>query len=187
MLGAVRRLWRGEAVSCSGRYVELREARVRPRPPGGAIPIAIAAGKPRMLELVAAHADIWDVNLPPLRRRVDAAAAVVERACERDGRDPATIARSQWIFTRLGDSDAARAEYRRWNPWFRDLPDAEVAAGIVAGTATQCRSRLAEIADELALDLPVVDLSGLPAGPAREVLEACAPVSSSVDAGISTT
>jgi len=140
-----------------------------------------------MLERVAAHADVWDVNLPPVRRRVEAAAAVVERACEGIGRDPSTIARSQWIFTRVGDPGAVPAAYRRWNPWFRDIADAEIAAATAAGTAAQCRRRIAEIASDLALDLPVVDLSGLPAGPAREVLEACAPAESSVDAGNSTT
>jgi alkanesulfonate monooxygenase SsuD/methylene tetrahydromethanopterin reductase-like flavin-dependent oxidoreductase (luciferase family) len=187
MLDALRRLWRGETVSCSGRYVTLRDARIRPCPPGGRIPIAVAAGRPRMLELVAAYADTWDVNLPPVRRRVQAAAAAVEGACERIGRNPATIARSQWIFAREGDPAAALAQYRRWNPWFREIPDAEIATGIAAGTATQCRSRLAQIASELALDLPVIDLSGLPRGPAQALLEACAPAEPGVDAEISTT
>jgi alkanesulfonate monooxygenase SsuD/methylene tetrahydromethanopterin reductase-like flavin-dependent oxidoreductase (luciferase family) len=187
MLDAVRRLWRGEVVSCSGRYVTLSEARVRPLPPDGAIPVAIAAGKPRMLELVAAHADIWEVNLPPVRHRVEAAAALIERACDRHGRDAGAIARTQWIFTRAGDAADALAEYRRWNPWFREIPDAEVAAGIAAGSPAQCRQRLTELRGELGLDLPVIDLSGLPAGPARHLLEACAPDESSVDAEISTT
>jgi alkanesulfonate monooxygenase SsuD/methylene tetrahydromethanopterin reductase-like flavin-dependent oxidoreductase (luciferase family) len=174
-LTAVRRLWRGEAVTCSGRYVTLREARVRPCPPGGAIPIAVAAGKPRMLALVAAHADVWEVNLPPVRSRVEAAAAVVARACEAVGRDAATIARSQWIFARAATAADGLAEYRRWNPWFDEIPDAEIAAGIAVGTPAACRRRLAEIAGELNLDLPVMDLSGLPAGHARRMLEACAP------------
>ncbi|MBW2401812.1 MAG: LLM class flavin-dependent oxidoreductase [Deltaproteobacteria bacterium] len=47
-LEAMQCLWRGETVTRSGRYVQLERARVRPIPPGGAIPIAIAARGPRM-------------------------------------------------------------------------------------------------------------------------------------------
>ena len=43
------------------------------------------------------------------------------------------------------------------------------------GSPRQCRERLAEIAYELQLALPVVDLSGLDAGASRAVLEALAP------------
>jgi alkanesulfonate monooxygenase SsuD/methylene tetrahydromethanopterin reductase-like flavin-dependent oxidoreductase (luciferase family) len=175
-LTALRGLWRGEAVTLAGRWVRLDEARVRPVPQGGRVPIAIAAGGPRMLELVAAHADVWEVNLPPLASRVQAAAATLARACEARRRDPAEIGRSQWIFTRLGDDQAAaRREYRARNPWFGAIPDTEIARALVVGNAAHCRGRLAELAGELALDLPVVDLSGLAAEPARRLLEALAP------------
>jgi len=184
MLTALRGLWRGESVTLAGRYVRLERARVRPVPPGGALPIAVAAGGPRMLELVAAHADVWEINLPPVARRVQGAAAKLARACERRQRDPAEIRRSLWIFTRLdGTRDAALAEYRALNPWFDAVPDAEIDSGLVVGDAAHCRRRLAELAEELALDLPVADLSGLPAGAARRVMEALAPQNSSVDAG----
>lgn len=42
---------------------------------------------------------------------------------------------------------------------------------------------IAELARELALDLPVIDLSGLPAGPARRVIDSLAPENSEFDAG----
>jgi alkanesulfonate monooxygenase SsuD/methylene tetrahydromethanopterin reductase-like flavin-dependent oxidoreductase (luciferase family) len=90
-LTAVRALWRGEAVTLHGRYVELEGARVRPTPPGGRIPIAIAARGPRMLELVAAHADVWDVNLPPVpawRRPAGGADGTRRRSRARCGSSP---------------------------------------------------------------------------------------------------
>jgi alkanesulfonate monooxygenase SsuD/methylene tetrahydromethanopterin reductase-like flavin-dependent oxidoreductase (luciferase family) len=175
-LTAVRALWRGEAVTLHGRYVELEGARVRPTPPGGRIPIAIAARGPRMLELVAAHADVWDVNLPPVPARVHRAGERLEAACRRRGRDPSAIARSMWIFTRVGASaSAALAEFRRLNPWFDGIPDAELAEALVAGAAGACRERLGSLAAELRLDLPVVDLSGLSTGATRRNLEALAP------------
>ncbi len=56
-LSAMRALWSGETVSRRGRHVRLEETRGRPTPPGGRLSIAVAARRPRMLEVVAAHAD----------------------------------------------------------------------------------------------------------------------------------
>lgn len=176
-LTAVRSLWRGETVTREGRYVRLDRAWVRPTPPGGRLPIAIAARGPRMLELVAAHADIWDVNLPPVASRVRRAEAQLGEACRRRGRDPAAIARSMWIFARPGQGEGAAAlrEFRRLNPWFHRVPDRELTGALVVGSGDQCAARVEEIARELRLDLPVLDLSGLAADAARHALESLAP------------
>jgi alkanesulfonate monooxygenase SsuD/methylene tetrahydromethanopterin reductase-like flavin-dependent oxidoreductase (luciferase family) len=178
MLTAVRGLWRGESVSMSGRFVRLDAARIQPTPPGGRIPISIAGRRPKVLELVASHADTWEINLPPLPDRVAEASATLERACRQRGRDPAEIERSMWIFTRvLGSGERAGVfdEYRRLNPWFGQLSDAECAAATVVGSAEACRTRLAALADELDLGFPVIDLSGLDAAASRITLERMAP------------
>lgn len=185
-LTALRGLWRGDAVTLDGRYVHLDGARVRPLPTGGGIPIAIAARGQRMLELVAAHADSWEVNLPPVANRVQKAAAQLAEACRRRGRDPGEVARSLWIFTRVDSSlDAAAAlrKYRELNPWFAAIPDAELTTGLAVGSAAHCRHRIAALAQELSLDLPVIDLSGLEASSARRVLEGLAPANTEFDAG----
>jgi alkanesulfonate monooxygenase SsuD/methylene tetrahydromethanopterin reductase-like flavin-dependent oxidoreductase (luciferase family) len=177
-LTAMRALWSGEEVSFRGRHVELRSARVRPTPPGGKMPIAVAARRPRMLELVAKHADRWEINLPPLRDAVECAAAQLDAACRARGRNPEEISRSQWIFTRVEsrrDASASCAEYRRLNPWFREYSDAQIAEAVAVGSAADCRRKLAEFAASLRLELPVIDLSGLPAAPARRLLEALGP------------
>jgi len=178
MLTALRGLWRGESVSMRGRFVTLDEARIQPTPPAGRIPISIAARRPKLLELVAAHADGWEINLPPLPGRVAEASATLAKACEQRGRNPSEIERSIWIFTRVrssGDSIRAIAEYRRLNPWFDSLSDDECAAAAVVGSADHCRARLAELVDELKLDFPVIDLSGLDAATSRATLEGMAP------------
>jgi alkanesulfonate monooxygenase SsuD/methylene tetrahydromethanopterin reductase-like flavin-dependent oxidoreductase (luciferase family) len=181
-LTALRGLWRGESVTLRGRFVQLERARVRPAPPGGRIPIAVAAKGPRMLELVARHADIWDVNLPPVAGRVEQAAATLAEHCQKLGRDPSRLQRSMWIFTRVGegfDADASSREFRRLNPWFRSIRDDELGEAIVAGPASACRARLAELAARLRLDLPVLDLCGLAAEPTLRTLEALAPAAAS--------
>jgi alkanesulfonate monooxygenase SsuD/methylene tetrahydromethanopterin reductase-like flavin-dependent oxidoreductase (luciferase family) len=178
MLTAVRSLWRGESVSMSGRFVTLDAARIQPAPPAGRIPISIAGRRPKLLELVAAHADTWEINLPPLPNRVAGASAELEDACQRRGRDASEIERSMWIFTRVQESDdPARVfdEYRRLNPWFGELSDDECAAATVVGSAKRCRTRLAALSDELDLDFPVIDLSGLDAAASRVALEGMAP------------
>ena len=83
-----------------------------------------------------------------------------------------------WIFTRVGEAPDAAAsckEYRRLNPWFQSIPDGELAGAMVLGTASQCRDRLGELAAQLSLDWPVLDLSGLDAEASLRNLEALAP------------
>ncbi|MFN8591907.1 MAG: LLM class flavin-dependent oxidoreductase [Thermomicrobiales bacterium] len=99
----IRRLLQEGALDFVGDYyrVEGFEMRPRgPRPSGPPIMIGSLANRPRMLRLVAEHADIWngwvayDRNQPevvgPMRDRVDV-------ACREVGRDPASLARSLTI------------------------------------------------------------------------------------------
>jgi alkanesulfonate monooxygenase SsuD/methylene tetrahydromethanopterin reductase-like flavin-dependent oxidoreductase (luciferase family) len=169
-LGAVRRLWHGEEVSSSGRFVALEGARVRPvlaAPP----PIEVGARSPRLLRVAAAHADAWNVNLPPLTGRVAPAAQAL-------GASDARIARTCQIFVRPGEDPrdpALLAAYRRFNPWFASVPDAELASAIVAGDPGDCRRRLEALRGELRLALPIADLTGLASDAARRALDALAP------------
>ncbi len=177
-LSAVRGLWRGEVVTCRGQFVQLDGARVQPTPPAGRIPIAVAGKGPKLLEVVAAHADIWEINLPPIAALVKPAVARLEAACRSHARDPGEISRSMWIFTRVQqspDPDATLAEYRRLNPWFRSLSDRELADCLVVGSSGLCGERLAAFSDEFGLDLTVADLSGLDAEACHGALEALAP------------
>ncbi len=177
LLVALRRLWRGEEVSCTGRFVTLDRARVRPvlsRPPQ----LEVAARSARLLGVVARHADAWNVNLPPIPSRVARAGAALTRAAEAVGRDPRAIERVLWIFARpalaAGDP-AVLASFRRFNPWFHDIADAELAGAILCGGIDAARSRLAALREELHLQLPVIELTGLPFAEAREALAGLAP------------
>jgi alkanesulfonate monooxygenase SsuD/methylene tetrahydromethanopterin reductase-like flavin-dependent oxidoreductase (luciferase family) len=177
LLGALRRLWAGESVTLSGRFVTLDAAIVRPLPRGGRMPIEVGGAGDRLLGVVARHADRWDLNIPPLAVRVRDATQRLEAACAAIGRDPAAIGRSIWIFARPGrraDDPQLPAEFRRWHPWFRELPDAELAEAILAGPLVTCRARIAALRDDLGIDLPVLDLAGLAQLEAETALEAMA-------------
>ncbi|MBV9279168.1 MAG: LLM class flavin-dependent oxidoreductase [Chloroflexi bacterium] len=86
-------LLREGRVDFAGRYHEARDAVLRPRGPRPAgPPIWIGGGRPRMLELTARYADAW--NCSAKEGRADLIAARYQdmvRACERVGRDPATL------------------------------------------------------------------------------------------------
>jgi alkanesulfonate monooxygenase SsuD/methylene tetrahydromethanopterin reductase-like flavin-dependent oxidoreductase (luciferase family) len=177
LLGALRRLWAGESVTLHGRFVTLDEAIVRPLPRGGRMPIEVGGAGDRLLAVVARHADRWDLNLPPVASRIRAASARLAAACQATGRDPAAIGRSMWVFARPGratEDPALAAEFRRWQPWFRELPDADLGEAILAGPIVACRARLATLRDDLGIDLPVLDLAGLAQVDAEAALEAMA-------------
>jgi alkanesulfonate monooxygenase SsuD/methylene tetrahydromethanopterin reductase-like flavin-dependent oxidoreductase (luciferase family) len=175
-LGAVRALWRGEEVSLKGRFVTLDRARVRPCPRG--LAVEVAGRGSRLLEVVATHADVWDINLPPLPERVAEASRQLDALCQGRGRDPDKIRRSMWVFTRPGEDPGdprLHAEFRRLNPWFAEVTDRELPAAVVAGPPAACRERFAELSKELRLAHPVADLSGLGPDAAQRALDALAP------------
>jgi alkanesulfonate monooxygenase SsuD/methylene tetrahydromethanopterin reductase-like flavin-dependent oxidoreductase (luciferase family) len=185
-LDAATALWRGESVTRAGRYVRLEGARLSPVPAGGRLPIAVAAKSARLLEVVARHADVWEVNLPPVPELVAAAAVSLEAACARLGRDPRGIPRSMLFFTRLADAEDPASflgEFRRLNPWFRFVSDADASRALVIGSPERCRARIAELAAACGVDEPYLDLSGIPAGEARRLLTALSPEAAAFDTG----
>jgi alkanesulfonate monooxygenase SsuD/methylene tetrahydromethanopterin reductase-like flavin-dependent oxidoreductase (luciferase family) len=91
----------------AGPFYEARDCELRPRGPRPAGPpllIGALGTGPRMLDLVARHADLWNAWLtwgrswpdaiPPLRAKVDA-------ACRAIGRDPATLGRTVAILAEV--------------------------------------------------------------------------------------
>ena len=67
-------------------------------------PINIAAGGPKMLQLVARYADAWNwwgwgETLEQINERMGPIIDVLEEACEAEGRDPSTLGRTFDLFT----------------------------------------------------------------------------------------
>lgn len=78
--------------------------------PGG-IPILIAATRPRMLELTAKFADQWNSAWWGDASRYRTASADLNAACERVGRDPATIAKTAGIMIEFTDDAVSTESY----------------------------------------------------------------------------
>lgn len=81
-------------VDFSGRWHAARELELIPwsrRPDGSSIPILIAGKRPRMLRLVAEHADAWNTAWLGPATELPARVAPLHEALAAAGRDPATL------------------------------------------------------------------------------------------------
>jgi alkanesulfonate monooxygenase SsuD/methylene tetrahydromethanopterin reductase-like flavin-dependent oxidoreductase (luciferase family) len=98
-LTVIKNLWTEESVSFRGRFYTLNDALCEPKPVQRPHPpIVIGGEKPKMLRVVARHADEWNV---PSHGDVQAWAttsANLDEACAEAGRDPAEIRRSVQLF-----------------------------------------------------------------------------------------
>ena len=85
-------LLRTPATTVAGEHYRVTGALAEPKPVQDPLPILIGAKGDRMLGVVARYADEW--NLWGLASEVADRSAVLDAACARIDRDPATIARS---------------------------------------------------------------------------------------------
>ena len=92
-------------IDFEGEFYSARRAELvlrGPRPEGP--PINIAAGGPKMLDLVAEYADAWnwwgwDESLDQIRDRLVPLIDLVEQACEAHKRDPSSLSRTFDLYT----------------------------------------------------------------------------------------
>ena len=90
----IKALWSTQSATFEGEYYRIRDAYCEPRP-DPIPPLMLGAFRPKMLRLVAQHADWWNVSSSG-PRRYSRMAAELERACLEVGRSPATIRRT-WV------------------------------------------------------------------------------------------
>ncbi len=102
----VQALWGDEPATFAGHHYQLQEATCYPKPVQRPLPVLVGGGgERRTLRIVARYAQEWNtVGLPVdgyLRKR-----EVLERHCERVGRDPAEIRHTQMAAFVIGRDDA---------------------------------------------------------------------------------
>jgi alkanesulfonate monooxygenase SsuD/methylene tetrahydromethanopterin reductase-like flavin-dependent oxidoreductase (luciferase family) len=91
-LQIMKALWTSERASVQGRHYQVSEAWCEPKPEP-LPPIMIGGAKPRMLRLIARHADWWTVVSTDLQT-YQAQVAACEEACKAVGREPSTLHRA---------------------------------------------------------------------------------------------
>jgi probable F420-dependent oxidoreductase len=123
----IRDLIRTGRADLDGTYVQAHDAVLRPAARTD-LPILVAAKGPRMLELTARHADAWNLawfGLP--NERLARLRGELADACQRVGRDPATLAITVGVNVRFPDLAAPSED----GPALSGDAD-EVAAGLAA-------------------------------------------------------
>ena len=119
-------------------------ARQRPRPP-----ITVGGKGDRILRVVAELADVWNTCWVWTTDAYAERVAVLERACEDVGRDPATVGRSLGLYALCGEdeSDLARRFRRLVDLTPRGVLDGvsldQWREGRLVGTVEQVREQIA--------------------------------------------
>lgn len=102
----VSRLLNTDRTTFRGRHFTIDDAPCEPKPTQSPLPILVGTGGPRMTAITARHAHEWNTWGTPetAAERI----AVLRRACESIGRDPATLRCSvQGMFFVVDDADKA--------------------------------------------------------------------------------
>ena len=91
-------LLKGERVTFAGKYYQVTDCVLQPRGPRpGGPPIWIGAKQPRMLRLVARHADAYNTVWHARPSDLTGPFTNLEAACREVGRDPATIRKTAGV------------------------------------------------------------------------------------------
>ena len=131
-LAVIGSLIRDGRADVEGEFVTARDAVLVPRA-RSTMPILVAAKRPRMLELTARHADAWNMawfGLPD--DRLAGLRADVRAACDRVGRDPATLTDTVGVV--VSYPDRMWPTFEPTTPALSGTP-AEIAAGLAAHAA----------------------------------------------------
>jgi probable F420-dependent oxidoreductase len=152
-----------------GRHFRLQEAFARPRPAQQPRPPLWVGGKggPRLLRLIARHADGWNTAWAWTPEGYAERVQALARACERESRDPASVRLSLGLYTLIGENERdLAARYRAlqgWTPgdWLDGVPLEEWGRDKLVGTPEQVLDRLRAFAD-LGVEEVICSMASLP-------------------------
>lgn len=106
-LAVITGLLSAPTTTVDGKYYRLTDAVSEPKPVQTPVPLLVGASGPRMLRLVARYAQQWNQWSAP--GDFGTTAAVLDAACEKEGRDPATVWRSTQAIVIVTDSAEAES------------------------------------------------------------------------------
>jgi probable F420-dependent oxidoreductase len=160
-LDVLRSLFAGETVTHDGVSASLRDAALRPAPARPPPLLVGGKGGPRLLRLAARYADAWNVVWRMSPESYLDKVEDVRRACEAEGRDPATLRLQVGLYSLIGEDEAAaRAAFERGRaaaPGDAMVNDDHGSwlADTLSGTPAQVLERVAAF-EELGVDEIVV-------------------------------
>ncbi|OBK75194.1 TIGR03560 family F420-dependent LLM class oxidoreductase [Mycobacterium sp. 1274761.0] len=105
-LTLIKRLWTEESVGFDGEFYTLRDALCEPKPlQRPHPPIVVGGEKPKMLKVIARHADEWNVPSHGNVAQWAKTSTELDQACREVGRDPSVIRRSVQLFIQPAQDD----------------------------------------------------------------------------------
>ncbi|TDL07488.1 LLM class flavin-dependent oxidoreductase [Mycolicibacterium obuense] len=107
-LAVISGLLTHETTTFDGQYYHLADALCEPKPTQSPLPLLVGGTGPRMLRLIARHAHEWNQWSSP--SGFSERSAALDAACEKEGRDPATVWRSTQALVMVTDSPEAEAK-----------------------------------------------------------------------------
>ena len=164
----LRGMFGGGPFSHSGRHWTVEDARCLPRPvqrPGP--PIWVGGRGDRLVRLAARHADGWNTAWASTPEAYGERLALLERACDEAGRDPAEVTRSLGLYALVGEDEddlGRRFERLRSRSPAGRLTRAtldEWRVGRLVGTVPQVRDQL-ERWEALGVEELVVTAGAMP-------------------------
>jgi alkanesulfonate monooxygenase SsuD/methylene tetrahydromethanopterin reductase-like flavin-dependent oxidoreductase (luciferase family) len=115
----VRLLGTEQRANFAGRFFQIADAPCEPKPVQAPLPITVGTSGPRMARIAARWATEWNVWGTP--ERVAEVSAVMDRACEAEGRNPAGQHRSTQALVFMVDDEGTAQKIRANAPADRSL------------------------------------------------------------------
>jgi probable F420-dependent oxidoreductase len=154
-LALMRRLWTDETVDFEGRFVQLRQAWMEPKPIQQPLPVWFGAGSPPALERTAKLADGWIGAGSTPSSAFPGQAAQLREYLEAEGRDPASFPMAKRAYVAI---DRPEDEV---SAWFRSVYGPAITSTVaISGSVGQVLEGLMELREagaELILVAPVGD------------------------------
>jgi probable F420-dependent oxidoreductase len=140
----IRRLLAGDRVTAHGRFVDVEDAVLLPKP-ARRVPLMVGSTGPRVLAATLPWVDVWNTWFDWYGNTAEGFAtgnAEIDAACRSAGRDPAEVERSACVFVVLDPTPGERR------------PDHEVTP--ITGTSPEIAAALRDLADAGAHEAIVV-------------------------------
>jgi len=144
-LAVIRSLWSEQKTTFHGRFYNLDNEEMSPKPVQQPMPIWMGVGHPNAVRRTVRLADGWMGSGGSSIAQFQESVPILKRALEERGRDPASFPISKRIFMMVDDNAAtARRLLDRWFTEVYHNPPGTDASGI-HGTPEQVRERLEEV------------------------------------------
>jgi probable F420-dependent oxidoreductase len=144
-LEVIRALWTEEKITFRGRFYNLENETMAPKPVQRPLPIWMGVGHPDAVRRAARLADGWMGSGGSRIADFAASVPILKAALEERGRDPAKFPISKRVFMAVDERpEVARADLLRWfTDVYRNPPGVDLCG--IHGTPEQVRERLDEV------------------------------------------